>query len=180
MKNLLTLIVKIGADMVYLIQLSILLLALVNCVKDYNNPNVPDHIEEIEIPYFSKESEKCNSGSEFETASGSSYTLLQRCHDVGTANFQECKDKAREACQRVAKCTKSKFLEILFYDQNELKLKLEKAETSDEMLTIVSEAVFSKPSGPNEENPQIQCFKSETLEFQSFVTTYRVKEDAKD
>ena len=163
--------------MAYLIQLSILLLFLVNCKGSYDNPNVPDHIEEIEIPYFSTESEKCNSGSEYETAPSSSYTLLERCHDLENARFQECKDKAREACQRVVQCTKSKFLEFFFYDQNELKSKLEKVETEDGLMVAMSEVMFTQPSGPSEESSHSQCFKSETLEFQSFVTTYRVKED---
>ena len=67
--------------MVYLIPLSLLLLTLVNCKKD-DYPHIPDHIKNINIPYFSKELEKCNSGSEFEKYPYSSDTLLQKCHDI--------------------------------------------------------------------------------------------------
>ena len=160
--------------MVYFIQLSLLMLFLVNCASD--DFNIPSHIRNIEIPYFSKEAEKCNSGSEFEKYPRSNRTLLEQCHDVESRHFQECKNKAREACQKVTQCSKNEFLEVIFYDQNELKERLQTAETETDILTITSEVLFDQKGGPSTKS-RSQCTTSQTVEFQSFITTHRVKEE---
>ena len=147
----------------------ILLFTVVHCGYDYNS-NIPD----IKIPLFSKEIEKCGSGSEFEKISNqSSSTLLQKCHDVESKQFQECHNKAKIACQKIGECQKKQLLEALFYDQNELKSRLEALETSEEIPHILS-GIWSA-----EDFDKNKCFKSETIEFESFLTTYRVREDGK-
>ena len=146
-----------------------LLFAVVHCGYEYNS-DVPD----INIPLFSKEIEKCGSGSEFEKISiRSSATLLQKCHDVESKQFQECRNKAKIACQKIGECVKKQLLEILFYDQNELKSRLETLETSEEIPHVFSTFLTQR------DFDQDKCFKSETVEFESFLTTYRVREGDK-
>ena len=150
-------------------QFILLLCAVVHCGNNYNS-DVPD----IDIPFFSKEIEKCGSGSAFETISTrSTTTLLQKCHDVESKQFQECRNKANTACQKIGECVKKQLLEILFFDQNELKSRLEELETADELPLIFS-AILTP-----EDFDQDKCFRSEIIEFESFLTTYRVREDSK-
>ena len=158
--------------MIYFIHFIVILLAVVHCGNKYSS-DVPD----ISIPFFSIEIEKCNSGTSlFDNKPSSSSSYLEDCQQVTSDQFKECQQRAKETCQKVGECVKNQILEVLFFDQNKLKTRLEKAETGSDFENALKEA-FDPDKMPEPTYVGNTCQNTESVEFQSFITTHRVREN---
>ena len=124
--------------------------------------------EDVKIPYYKKQYDMCNQGSEFD--------LNDQCRIISYEHINVCLAKAKQICQHIALCADKALTDILT-DTDILVNRLQQIHTKSTLESLLSGALRTYIKLEYDKTRK-GCSRGKTAEFRSFLKTFEVKEES--
>ena len=122
--------------------------------------------EDVKIPYYQKQYDMCNQGSEFD--------LNDQCRIISYEHINLCLEKAKQACQHIVLCADKALTDILT-DTDILVNELQQVHRKATLEALLSGNLRNYIKLEYDKARE-GCSRGKTAEFRSFLKTFEVKE----